>query len=89
MTPAEALQHVIEMSTDGTEAVSDLKILGFAVVPIEPTGAMRMAGSMTMNAHRLLKSRHRAGAPDIYAAMVAEATRSCRVLTTDGRIKPG
>lgn len=34
MAPAEALQHVIDMSTDGTEAVSDLRILDFAIVPI-------------------------------------------------------
>lgn len=39
MTPTEALQHVIDMSTDGTEAVSDLRILGFAVAPIEPDAA--------------------------------------------------
>jgi hypothetical protein len=82
MTPAEALQHVIDMSTDGSEAVSDLRTLGFAVIPIEPDDAAieRAAGDLaddvTDACARSLYWRNKAR--DAYDAVVKERCRPHR-----------
>lgn len=50
---------------------------GMVVVPREPTGAMRIAGSIEKNANRnpIVKSRFKSGVGEIYKAMVAAAEK--------------
>jgi len=53
--------------------------LDCAVVPRAPTHTMIMAGAIEMSAHKTLtRSRFKAGAPDIYQAMVKAAPYETR-----------
>lgn len=72
MSEHPLVEIVARAMFDATEKGESPEIAAIrAALTFEPTPAMKMAGSITKNAHRITRSNFRAGVPDIYTAMTA------------------